>query len=345
MYRIIGLTTSDDTMNIRLYDCATQEIITVSKTEAESKKLDMLPTFEKNILMSRGNKEYYALQALMDNEYKLITKDDTIIKVSDKECFNLAKKEQLINMQIINDELVFLDKSRESEQYLDITDDTITMSYIQGEESVVIPSYIRRIGAQAFKGTTIKYLRLNNVEVIEDSAFAYSGVSIIDCRGLLRVIGAEAFHNCEELSFVRGLQSIQQIGDRAFANCKKLQYFPFNQIKSLNISFGEQCFRNTVLLNLNLDACVKSIEIKKRAFKNCAFLTEISLKGSAAIADYAFYGCKSLKHASIRKATDIGTYAFGGTRRLKQLEIPSNIHIHSTAFEGSSPKFRQLGII
>ena len=325
MYRVIGVTSSN---NLRLFNLDRQEVIEV--TDAEAKGLDILPTYESNILTSRRDKEYYVLYALRD-DYILIDKKGQLINVKANKCMQIADK--LINMQIKDGKLTFFDTTREKECYFDIENDMIKDCYAD-IETLVVPSYIRRICKKAFKGSSVKYLKLPHVEVVEPKAFINSQLSVIDFGNSLKTIGYEAFRGCANLNFVRGLQNLTKVENKAFANCLNLQYFPFRQIRSEEITIGEEAFMKTGILTVDFTDRSAEVNIDARAFKNCDLITGVEIAGHSDIGDYAFCGCRALKNLTIANAKTIGQDAFADTVSLSNVEVNS-ANIHSTAFEGS----------
>lgn len=325
MFRVIGVTGKQ----LRLYDLETGKVMEVEEEEATKTGLDVLPTFELNVLASREDREYYVLYALRDT-YVLVDKSGKTIKVDIDSCKKIADK--LINMRLREGELVFFDKSREFESYLDIDKDAVRDSVVDAD-TVIVPSYIRRLCKKAFKGSGIKYLKLPNVEVIEPKAFINSDISVIDCGNSLREIGYEAFRGCSNLNFIRGLKKLESVGSRAFANCENLQYFPFRQIRSEAISIGEEAFKKTGILSVDFTGNIE-VSIGDRAFKGCDLILEVSLPGKSSIGDYAFYGCVALVKLKLPYALQVGQYAFGDTKGLSSVELNTG-EIHSTAFEGS----------
>ena len=68
-------------------------------------------------------------------------------------------------------------------------------------------------------------------------------------------------------------------------------------------------------------------EISDEAFKNCSYLTSVTIPNSVTrIEDYAFLGCNDLTSVTIpNSVTSIGKYAFFGCFRLTSITIPNSV--------------------
>lgn len=94
--------------------------------------------------------------------------------------------------------------------------------------SVAFPSSLEKIGTNAFKGTVFKELlldeRLENLEVLEEYAFANSGLHSVQIHTpSLRFIDRLAFSSCENLIEFYATEGLTVIEERAFENCSNLQ--------------------------------------------------------------------------------------------------------------------------
>ena len=102
---------------------------------------------------------------------------------------------------------------------------TILIHYTGTDSSVTIPSTVKTVGADAFKGNT----DITNV-TIPDSVTSMGAGAFEDCTHLtsiklstkLALIPARAFRNCADLKEIVIPRSVKTIGDEAFYGCVDL---------------------------------------------------------------------------------------------------------------------------
>ncbi len=120
------------------------------------------------------------------------------------------------------------------------------VKYVGNDAEVVIPSYIKVIGAEAFKG---------NINIKK-----------VHCGLETTFISKSAFENCENLEVVLIGERTRIVSSRSFANCTALREI----IKCDNLEIiGEEAFFNC----FNLESVVIGtdiVSIEASAFKNAA---------------------------------------------------------------------------
>ncbi len=149
----------------------------------------------------------------------------------------------------------------------------------------------------------------------------------------VRIIGNNAFKNCESLEKIDFGQEVAQINKEAFRGCKSLKsvYLPSN-IKKV----GESAFRDCVSLK-SLTVVGDGLEISERCFENCASLKNIELENSITeLYSGVFNSCKSLETIKLpEKLTILGESAFADCAQLKEIVIPDPVtKIDDMVFSG-----------
>jgi len=96
--------------------------------------------------------------------------------------------------------------------------------YWMGVKSIYLPSTLKKIGAEAFKGNEFtdneNFVLPSSVTSIGDNAFEDSGIRSLDLRNLsITKLPVGIVKNCDNLEQVMMPESITQIGERAFENC------------------------------------------------------------------------------------------------------------------------------
>lgn len=128
----------------------------------------------------------------------------------------------------------------------------------------------------------------------------------------VKLIEADAFAGCSELTTITIPKSVTEIWSRAFQSCENL---------------ADVVIPNGVS------------EIGRGAFEDCANLRRVSIPGSVKeIGREAFNGCTSLESVTIGKGVEVvGWDAFSGCESLKAIDLPAGVReIQQGAFGGCS---------
>lgn len=154
-------------------------------------------------------------------------------------------------------------------------------------KSIKINANVKKIGENAFQGCTALgsasngSMELpNNCTVIGDGAFyRCTGLKNVTFKNTLKTIGSKAFYNCTSLTGLRFEEGYSDLtfGDEAFAGCSGITSIVF--LKTKNITFGKETFRN--LTNLErLELAEGIVSLGSGNFNNCSKLTDFKLSGT-----------------------------------------------------------------
>ncbi len=249
-------------------------------------------------------------------------------------------------------EVVIPETTSKGNPVTEIFEETFKPSQLQeGLElkKVVIPSTVKRIGAEVFQSNkTIEEIVIpDSVEIIGDYAFHnctslksidYPAMNYIpigafsECASLaefvvpetVEAIGAYAFGSCTSLSSVTLNEGLQQIGYSAFSKARLGNGYPCISEITLPESLeyiGDYAFKNLSVNKITIPAGVK--EIRDNAFESSK-ISELTLnEGLEIIGNSAFFGCTSLENIDFPDTVNqIGNYAFEGCENIKSIEIP-----------------------
>ncbi len=198
-------------------------------------------------------------------------------------------------------------------------------------KSAIIPSSVKVIGKEAFRGSEIEELILNDgLESIEDYAFSETNFTELNIPGSVKTIGKHAFSvsQIQNLTLNNGLESI---GDFAFSSNKiKSVIFP----KSVT-TIGKGAFRNNNLTQLDLPSNIKEIGVEAFSYNSLVKVSyncnnEIKVPSNL----YSlFYGNKvSLELTIGNNVTDIEKFLFANSN-ITKLKISTNVeNIENNAF-------------
>ena len=107
-------------------------------------------------------------------------------------------------------------------------------------EKVILPDTVTSIGRSAFRFCEkLKVVEANNLELLEEEAFWYSGIEIIDLSRV-KVIEATAFNGCKNLKDV-DLGRVEKIGNSAFSGCVLLTEVDLKSVEEIGNTAFSRC--------------------------------------------------------------------------------------------------------
>ncbi|MCH5184860.1 MAG: leucine-rich repeat protein [Oscillospiraceae bacterium] len=198
--------------------------------------------------------------------------------------------------------------------------------------SITLPSSVKIISYRMFYHSGGKGLVINlpdNVEEIDEEAFASSSLTQIVIPKYVDVLGKAAFKNCTALTMVEQYFikddndpdikiGMTKISEEAFYGCKALNSLtiPVN-VKEI----GARAFYGTSLTKVDLPLNITSIE--DETFYGCQKLLEITIPSKVSyIGERAFYGCTLLKTVNVEgRLTEIGEEAFYNCKAMEEFNI------------------------
>ena len=214
-------------------------------------------------------------------------------------------------------------------------------------EKVILPDTVTSIGRSAFRFCDkLKVVEANNLELLEEEAFWYSGIETIDlshvkfieataffkCRNLKNVdlgkaekIGNSAFEGCVLLTEA-DLKSVEEIGDMAFYDCDKLATVTgFERLKA----WGDRSFYRTPFI----ERCADNLGENQMLIINGILVLVADCSGVVTIPDEvkeigggAFAGSKVTQVVIPEHITKIGNGAFSGSE-LSSVNIPDGVKV------------------
>ncbi len=210
-------------------------------------------------------------------------------------------------------------------------------------ETVVFLCDIEEISAYTFYGCIgLTNVQLpGSVQTIGDYAFMETDIRTITIGENVRLIGTEAFRNCEtlvELNFAEQ-SALEVIGQAAFAGCISLKTVTMpDTVRVLKNSAFVGC---SALASVYVSAGLE--EMEGYAFSACPSITTFVMgDGAKMLGDYAFYTPasgggfyyqNSLKNVTIPASVEsVGMYAFAGNTVLEFLELEGVRVIGEAAF-------------
>ena len=227
--------------------------------------------------------------------------------------------------------------------------------------SIVIPYSVTNIGADTFldctslkavfakeglylgsasipAGTakiTYKKGSNNNVTITNVDAGSQTSIEIPETidGGTVKIIGANAFEDCDTFTSITLPQSLTSIENLAFHQCTALQNINIPQnVTNIGASAFLSC---KSLTSITIPSGVTSI--KTATFAYCTSLKSIELPDHlVSIEGSAFMICTSLKSVVIpAEVTSVGFHAFAVCTSLESVVIPMNvISVGDSAFDG-----------
>ena len=179
------------------------------------------------------------------------------------------------------------------------------------------------------------------------------GITALTIEKGVSMIGAWAFHGCENLQSISIPDSVVTIGKHAFSDCgnlyavafpdsvKKIEGYAFAACKSLqsvsipkSVSAAEAgvFFHCDGLESVSIPNSITSIE--QFAFAYCKSLQSVVIPNSVTrIVWRAFFGCENLQSVSIPDSVaSIGAWAFQNCGNLRLISVPQKTVIEPRAF-------------
>lgn len=177
----------------------------------------------------------------------------------------------------------------------------LTSFYGSGSD-ILIPSGINIIGAAVFKDNeditsiTVNDPTKNDLKIIEANAFENCiNLTTVVLPQEMEEIKSFAFFGCENLTEIQIPSGIQVVDEYTFADCKMLNKAELpDSITQISVGAFSGC---TSLCNINIPKNVNYIA--ESAFSGCSALTEIYIPQSVKKIDgTAFIGCDSLMNVT-----------------------------------------------
>ena len=206
-------------------------------------------------------------------------------------------------------------------------------------ETVIFPESAA-LGTQPFPLNTAQILytkdaSTGDVTVTDVEAGSETSIEIPETidGGTVKIIGANAFEDCDTFTSITLPKSLTSIEDLAFAYCTALQNINIPQnVTNIGVSAFLQC---KSLTSITIPSGVTSI--KTSAFVLCTSLRSIELPDHlVSIGNSAFVGCSSLESIVIpAEVTSVRQFAFSGCTSLRSIELPDHlVSIGNSAFIG-----------
>eukprot|EP00038_Savillea_parva_P005111 m.147662 g.147662 ORF g.147662 m.147662 type:complete len:904 (+) comp11662_c0_seq3:218-2929(+) len=248
---------------------------------------------------------------------------------------------------------------------VDLVGDTLTIS-----TNTIGSNLFGWSGCNADDCASVRTLVVNNVEVVETSAFnGCTNLESVTLNGNVQSIGTSAFNGCTNLAtFTAPFAAGATIGNSAFRSCTTLEALNLDNVASVGTGACEFC---SGLTTLQLDATATSggASIGQNAFKFNSALQTIVLRNINNLGNGAFYNCFAVQsitfvgHTSLPAIEDnafawssgtgvagtgtvtlsnignIGTSAFSSNKNIRTVTITgmaSGSTIGSSAFNSCS---------
>lgn len=229
-------------------------------------------------------------------------------------------------------------------------DNNTLRKYVGSESEVTVPSFITKIGKEAFAGNTglVKVTLPDGLREIDFSAFNNCiNLQKVEIPQSVRTIGSGAFSGCQSLHTVSFPAKLNTLGSGVFAGCTALA--------NVNIDSGNESFvcqdgviysKDYSTIYMYLPGRTRSVydfpasvnRIGEYAFWGSDKLTDVNVsKGVKKIPEYAFSNCKSLNSVTLPEGTEsIERFAFSDCDNLKYVYVPDTVGIiDSKAFTKS----------
>ena len=182
--------------------------------------------------------------------------------------------------------------------------------YTTGLNRLTHKGELKRIGANAFIGSAIRNIDLEDVEYFGAQAFLGTNFRINNTAGKLTLnaieIGAGAFYNCSNIKQLN-LTRVEVLGDMAFASEQQGSITKIDSLGNQLVSMGATVFYNQLISSISLPETLK--EIGEPAFVGCASLQVISVaaKNKTFFVDEQLTSANKKVYGLYKKLTN-GTY-------------------------------------
>lgn len=193
---------------------------------------------------------------------------------------------------------------------------------------------LKKVPTNAFWGSDVYRVNLDNATSIQGSAFAYctslTDVSIPKIDTEINM-GSAVFRNCPMLEKVVFNENTVYIPEHTFNGCNFSLLDCFDTIETI----ADNAFSNNDALT---DITMKSVEyIGSSAFENCQNLATVVFPNIEYIDYEAFKDCSSLTSLTLSNCvSEIGSDAFNGCDSLKYLLVNGEMRLYGNVFAGSS---------
>lgn len=188
-------------------------------------------------------------------------------------------------------------------------------------ERVVLPENATKVPVGAFSNcTNLKSIDLGSaLEVIDQSAFANTGLTEITIPDTIQYLYSTAFYNSQNLATVRMGKSIINVHESAFSNCPVKDYYVSSEVVTPRSVLGVDATA------IHFTDGVKEISAEAFAFKKS--IKEISFSDTVeTIGSKAFADCKNLNAINFGTALlEVGSEAFVNCTSLQKVNI-KNLH-------------------
>ena len=221
-------------------------------------------------------------------------------------------------------------------------------------ESIVLPSTLKYIGANAFyKCSALMSITIPEgiTEIRDYTFFKCESLTEVSLPSTITTIGDYAFYKCAFASI--DISNVVTLGDAVFSSTDQLRKVEFSDKIE---SFGARVFSGSGISNIKIPDTITVIpenafancpnlntvqfgnnitEIGRYAFNNCSKLANVFIPSNVkTIGDYAFRKCESLINLTISEGVEyIGASAFYGCKYLDSITLPSTLkYIGNQAF-------------
>lgn len=213
---------------------------------------------------------------------------------------------------------------------------------------------LTNVGRAAFKGCSqFSNLEILKVASIGEEAFAGTAYTRLDFSQITERFYAGAFRDCQNLEWVSWPSSETYLPDYLFAGCSKLSTiegldritdFGSGALMGCPISsipfspeaqyLSSSCFEGTLISSLDLTN-TQILHIPDAGFKDCQYLSQVTLTRIFTIGAQAFQGCRNLRTITIPDAVDsIGIDCFRDCSSLETVIYQGTSPISNSIFQG-----------